>query len=103
MPLAGSPNVLKAELARGSVQIRVRGSLASPLVVEILAGAGFDWLLVDREHAPSDLPEVVAQLQVAAAYPTGAVVRPPNADPTVVRRALECGLIRDRRDARHVG
>jgi 4-hydroxy-2-oxoheptanedioate aldolase len=91
MPLNGSANMLKASLAEGRVQIGFWSSLCSPLVVELIAGAGFDWLLVDSEHAPNDLPQVVAQLQVAAAYPTEAVVRVPAADPVVIKRYLDAG------------
>lgn len=91
MPLNGSANMLKAGLAGGRVQIGFWSSLCSPLVVEVVAGAGFDWLLIDSEHAPNDLPEVMAQLQAAAAYPTEAVVRVPTADPVIIKRFLDAG------------
>lgn len=92
MPLNGSPNTLKDALAQGRTQIGIWSSLSSPIVAELVAGSGFDWLLIDSEHAPSDLGEIVAQLQAAAAYPTEAVVRIPAADPTVIKRHLDSGV-----------
>ena len=41
-----------------------------------MAGAGFDWLLIDGEHAPNDLRTVLGQLQAVAPYSTHAIVRP---------------------------
>lgn len=92
MPLAGSPNTLKQALAAGRVQVGIWSSLTSPIVAEILAGSGFDWMLIDSEHAPSDLGHIVAQLQAAAAYPTEAVVRIPVADATFIKRYLDAGV-----------
>ena len=51
----------------------------SPLVAEICAGSGLDWLLVDMEHSPNGLESVLAQLQAVAAYPVTPVVRVPSA------------------------
>jgi 4-hydroxy-2-oxoheptanedioate aldolase len=91
MPLAGTPNTLKQALAEGRLQIGIWSSLTSPIVAEILAGSGFDWMLIDSEHAPSDLAHIVGQLQAAAAYPTEAVVRIPVADATFIKRYLDAG------------
>ena len=44
-------------------------STGSPLVAEICAGSGLDWLLIDMEHGPNGLESVLAQLQAVAAYP----------------------------------
>ena len=52
----------------------------SPLVAEICAGAGLDWLLVDMEHSPNGLESVLAQLQAVAAEPVTPVVRVPIGD-----------------------
>ena len=48
-----------------------RGSMS------VIAGAGFDWILIDTEHSPADLENVLRQLQAAAPYATEAVVRVP--------------------------
>jgi 2-keto-3-deoxy-L-rhamnonate aldolase RhmA len=91
MPLNGSPNTFKAALAAGEPQIGIWASMCSPLVTELMAGAGFDWILVDSEHAPNDLSQIVTQLQTIAAYPTEAVVRIPTADATLIKRHLDSG------------
>jgi 4-hydroxy-2-oxoheptanedioate aldolase len=62
-------NPFKQALAHKRLQIGLWLSLASPYSTEICAGAGFDWLLIDGEHAPNDLISILAQLQVIAAYP----------------------------------
>ena len=92
MPLNGFPNGLKANLALGKVQIGIWSSLCSPIVAELTAGTGFDWLLVDSEHTPSDLDQIMAQLQATAAYPTETVVRLPAADPTLIKRYMDTGV-----------
>ncbi len=52
--------------------------LANAYTAEICASAGFDWLLVDGEHAPNDLAALLAQAQAIAAYPdTHAIARVP--------------------------
>ncbi|MCY0905136.1 HpcH/HpaI aldolase family protein [Arthrobacter sp. H14-L1] len=63
----------------------------SPLVAEICAGAGLDWLLVDAEHSPNGLESILAQLQAVNGYPVMAVVRPPVNDPVVIKQYLDLG------------
>lgn len=67
-------------------------SLASHTAAEICAGAGFDWVLVDMEHAPADLENVHRQLQAVAPYPVSAMVRPPWNDTVVIKRLLDVGV-----------
>ena len=63
----------------------------SPLVAEICAGGGLDWLLIDMEHGPSGLESVLAQLQAVAAYPVTPVVRIPGHDPVTIKQVLDLG------------
>ncbi|MFD7811536.1 aldolase/citrate lyase family protein [Streptomyces sp. NPDC059785] len=63
----------------------------SPLVAEICAGGGLDWLLIDMEHAPNGLESVLSQLQAVAAYPVDPVVRVPSDDPVVIKQVLDLG------------
>lgn len=63
----------------------------SPLVAEICAGAGLDWVLVDMEHSPNGLESVLTQLQAIAAYPVTSVVRVPTNDPVVIKQVLDLG------------
>lgn len=63
----------------------------SPLVAEICAGAGLDWLLIDMEHSPNGLESVLAQLQAVAAAPVTAVVRVPIGDVVTIKQVLDLG------------
>jgi 4-hydroxy-2-oxoheptanedioate aldolase len=65
---------------------------ASPLVAEICAGAGLDWLLIDAEHSPNGLESILAQLQAVRGYPATAVVRPPVNDPVLIKQYLDLGV-----------
>ncbi|WP_110647239.1 HpcH/HpaI aldolase family protein [Salinicola peritrichatus] len=58
---------------------------------EILASTGFDWLLIDGEHAPNTVPSILAQLQAVAPYPSAPVVRAVNHDPALIKRLLDIG------------
>lgn len=63
----------------------------SPLVAEICAGGGLDWLLIDMEHSPNGLESVLAQLQAVAGYPVTPVVRVPSDDAVVIKQVLDLG------------
>jgi len=63
----------------------------SPLVAEICAGSGLDWLLIDMEHSPNGLESVLAQLQAVAAYPVTPVVRVPISDVVTIKQVLDLG------------
>lgn len=84
-------NAFKQALGRGEPQIGLWQALASPYTAEICAGAGFDWLLIDGEHAPNDLPLVLQQLQAVAAAPVEPVVRVPIGDPVLIKQYLDIG------------
>jgi len=64
----------------------------SPLVAEIAAGSGLDWLLIDGEHSPNSLESILAQLQAVAAYPVTALVRPPYGDVVTIKQYLDLGV-----------
>ncbi|MEJ2921958.1 aldolase/citrate lyase family protein, partial [Bordetella avium] len=84
-------NTFKAALARGESQIGMWLGLADGYAAEVVAGAGFDWLLIDGEHAPNTLDSILRQLQVLAAYPLEPVVRPAWNDPVEIKRLLDLG------------
>jgi len=85
-------NVLKHNLQAGKLQTGCWVSLASHASAEICAGAGFDWILIDMEHAPNELPMVHHQLHAAAAYPVSVVVRAPWNDTVLIKRLLDVGV-----------
>ncbi len=84
-------NAFKHAIRAGRPQIGLWSSLASSYTVEVIAGAGFDWILLDSEHSPNDLESVLGQLQAAAAYPTTPIVRVPWNDMVMIKRYLDIG------------
>ena len=84
-------NPFKRALKAGKAQIGLWSSLSSNYSVEVIAGAGFDWLLLDTEHSPNDLESLLTQLQAAAPYATHPVVRVPWNDMVVIKRVLDIG------------
>ena len=84
-------NALKAALAEGRVQIGCWLALASPGAAEIAASAGFDWCLVDAEHGPNDLSDVLGQLRAMRGRGTQPVVRVPVGEPWILKRVLDLG------------
>jgi 4-hydroxy-2-oxoheptanedioate aldolase len=85
-------NRFKRALRAGRPQIGLWSSLASHLSVEVVAGAGFDWLLLDMEHAPNELPMVHSQLQATGGGSAHPIVRPPWNDMVVIKRLLDIGV-----------
>lgn len=85
-------NTFKRGMAAGTPQIGLWCSLSSHYAVEALAGAGYDWLLLDTEHSPNDIESVLCQLQAAAAYPTHPIVRIPVNDTVLMKRYLDIGV-----------
>jgi 4-hydroxy-2-oxoheptanedioate aldolase len=86
-------NHFKRAILAGRSQVGLWSSLSSHLTVEILAGSGFDWLLLDQEHSPNELPMVHTQLLAAAAGgPAHPVVRPPWNDTVMIKRLLDVGV-----------
>jgi 4-hydroxy-2-oxoheptanedioate aldolase len=63
----------------------------SPLIAELCAGSGLDWLLIDAEHSPNGLESILAQLQAIHGYPVHAMVRPPVNDTVLIKQYLDLG------------
>jgi len=85
-------NHFKRAIKDGQSQIGFWCSLASHISVEILAGSGFDWLLLDTEHSPNEIPQVYSQLQAVMENNTHAIVRPPWNDMVMIKRFLDAGV-----------
>jgi 4-hydroxy-2-oxoheptanedioate aldolase len=85
-------NPFKRAIKAGRLQVGLWSSLSSHVTVEVIAGAGFDWLLLDTEHSPNELPMVHGQLQAMAGGTAHPVVRPPWNDAVVVKRFLDVGV-----------
>jgi 4-hydroxy-2-oxoheptanedioate aldolase len=84
-------NPFKRALAAGRPQIGLWCTMSSHFAVEVVAGSGFDWLLLDTEHSPNEVDMVLTQLQAAAPYPAHAVVRPAWNDMVLIKRLLDIG------------
>ena len=84
-------NPFKAALKAGKPQIGLWVGLANPYTAEIVAGAGFDWLLIDAEHGPNDVRSLLAQLQAVAPYPSHPVARPPVGETALIKQYLDVG------------
>ena len=85
-------NGLKRALKAGQVQVGCWVSLASHASAEICACAGFDWVLIDTEHAPNGLQQVHHQLHATAAYPVATLVRAYWNDTVLIKRLLDLGV-----------
>jgi 4-hydroxy-2-oxoheptanedioate aldolase len=84
-------NRFKRALAEGRQQIGLWCSLPSAFAAEIVAPAGFDWLLFDTEHSPSSVPIVLSQLQAVAPYAIAPAVRAATNDAVLIKRLLDIG------------
>ena len=84
-------NTFKQGLQAGRAQIGLWLGLADAYASELLAGTGFDWLVIDGEHAPNDLRTVLAQLRAIAPYPVHAAVRPVCGDAALIKQYLDIG------------
>lgn len=84
-------NLFKAALRAGHVQIGMWSSLSDPTVSEILAGCGYDWMMIDTEHSPIGAPEVITYLRTLAPYPVSAVVRPSWNNAVEIKKLLDAG------------
>jgi 4-hydroxy-2-oxoheptanedioate aldolase len=84
-------NSFKRALREGKPQIALWSALTHPYAAEICAGAGFDCLVIDGEHAPNELQGMLAQLQAIAPYPVAPLVRPPWNDFVRIKQILDIG------------
>ncbi len=84
-------NRFKRALAERRLQIGLWSQLTTGISAEVLAGAGFDWLVIDTEHAPNDVASVLAQLQAMEGGTASAVVRVAWNDMVQIKRMLDIG------------
>lgn len=84
-------NSFKQRLLHAEPQIGLWLGLANAYCAELAANAGFDWLLLDAEHAPNDVRSLLAQLQAIAPYPAQAIIRPPIGDTALIKQLLDIG------------
>jgi len=86
-------NRVKSLLKQGKTTAGAWLQMTSPFSAEILARAGFDWLIVDMEHSPGDFLNLVAQVQAMGATDCVPFVRAPWNDPVAIKRILDTGVM----------
>lgn len=91
-PYAGIPNRFRQKLLARERLIGCWCSLANPVTTEVLGLAGFDWLLLDAEHAPNDVGTLIPQLMALKDSASAPVVRPPWNDAVIIKRLLDAGF-----------
>ena len=84
-------NHFKRAIASGKPPVGTWLSSGSPATAEALGSAGFDFLVVDTEHTPIDVPQMTEILRAVAGTPAAAVVRPPWNDMVMIKRVLDAG------------
>lgn len=84
-------NAFKHDLAAGKLQIGLWSSLCSNLAAEIISDSGFDWILLDTEHSPNEIPDLVTQLQAVQRGTATPIIRPAWNDAVLAKRALDIG------------
>ncbi|MEM9199846.1 MAG: HpcH/HpaI aldolase/citrate lyase family protein [Pseudomonadota bacterium] len=85
-------NRFKHLLAAGTPQLGFWCMLSAPSVTEILARSGIDWVLIDTEHAPNELPDIYHHLRAVQGSAASALVRPAWNDMVVMKRLLDAGV-----------
>jgi len=87
------PETFAARLAAADrPQVGMWVCSGSPLIAEIAAGSGLDWVLIDAEHSPNGLDSILGQLYAVSGYPVAPVVRPPIGDTVVIKQYLDLGV-----------
>lgn len=82
----------RAVLAEASAPlVGLWNASGSPVAAELMAGSGADLLIVDGEHGPMELRDLLHILQTAEAYPVTTLVRVPWNDPVRIKQVLDLG------------
>lgn len=89
--MAAPKNAFKAALAEGRFQLGLWAALGSAYAAEVLSTSGYDWLLIDGEHGPNDVPMIGAQIGALRHSPTHAMVRPPMGEAWLLKQLLDQG------------
>lgn len=84
-------NAFKHAIAAGKLQIGLWCSLCSTITADIVSDSGFDWLLLDTEHSPNELPDILAQLQTVRGGTASPIVRAAWNDAVLIKRILDIG------------
>ncbi len=84
-------NIFKYNIINNIPQMGCWAGMADAYGTEITSTAGFDWLLIDGEHAPNDMRTIMHQLQIVEKSTSAPVVRIPVGDQTLIKQVLDIG------------
>jgi 2,4-dihydroxyhept-2-ene-1,7-dioic acid aldolase len=84
-------NEFKHALRQGRLQIGLWSSLCSNIAAEIISDSGFDWILLDTEHSPNEIPDLLSQLQAIQRGSATPIIRPAWNDAVLAKRILDIG------------
>ena len=82
---------LKSKLAQSEITIGSWITLGHPSIAEIMAAAGFDWLVLDMEHSVLELSEIQMLIQVLDMQKCPAIVRLTSNHPDQIKRVMDAG------------
>ena len=86
-------NIFKKNLLEKKQQIGLWSNLCSEITADIIAGAGYDWILLDMEHSANNVRSVLSQAQaIEAKNKSEVLVRPSWNDPVKIKPLLDCGF-----------
>ena len=91
--MTGMPrNRFKEKMSRNQTTYGLWLGIPDTSVAEMMAGAGFDWLVVDHEHGPYEIRDVLAHLQAIAPYDVAPVVRPVDGNRSLLKKLCDIGV-----------
>jgi len=84
-------NTLKENMLAGKKQYGIWNGIPDSYAAELCAGAGFDWVCIDGEHAPFDLRTILHNMQAIQSHNVQTVIRIPSADPVLIKQLMDAG------------
>jgi 4-hydroxy-2-oxoheptanedioate aldolase len=90
-PMQIQRNSFKRALAEGQQLLGIWLGLGDDNAAELCAHAGFDWLLIDGEHAPNDLRSILSQMRAVQGSSSATVVRLASDDRVMIKQHLDIG------------
>jgi len=84
-------NSFKKNILAGKKQYGIWNGIPDSYAAELCAGAGFDWICIDGEHAPFDLRTILHNMQAIQSHNVPAIVRIPSVDPVMIKQLMDAG------------
>lgn len=84
-------NLFKKNILDGKIQYGIWNGIPNAYAAEMCAGAGFDWVLIDNEHAPYDMSQIIHHMQAIKQFNVPSIVRIPSSDQHFIKQLLDAG------------